>query len=153
MNTLHVSTEVPTEIHMTRTFDAPRKLVLRAFSEPALLERWLGGVRARVTHAEVDLRVGGTYRYDFAIEDGSTFFFSGVFQKVGDDEIVHTELFNGEPPGSVVTTTFSDEGKKTRVRWVIAFESQEIRDFVVSTGMADGAGESYDALEELLATL
>jgi uncharacterized protein YndB with AHSA1/START domain len=152
MSKLIVSTEVPTEIHMTRTFRAPRRLVLRAMSEPELIKRWLGGVRATVSAAEVDLRVGGSYRYDFALPDGSSFFFSGVFREVSDDRIVHSELFNGEPPGSVVTTTFTEDRGTTTVHWVIAFETQEIRDMVVSTGMADGAGESYDELEKLLAT-
>jgi len=153
MSKLTVSTEVPTEIRMTRSFDAPAHLVRRAMSEPALLEQWLGGVRARVASAEVDLRVGGTYRYVFALPDGSSFFFSGVFREVGDDRIVHSELFNGEPPGSVVTTKFSEKGGKTTVSWVIAFDSQEIRDMVLATGMTDGAGESYDELEKLLVSL
>jgi uncharacterized protein YndB with AHSA1/START domain len=153
MKKLSVSTEVPTEIHMTRTFDAPRKLVLRAMSDPALIKKWLGGVRAKVASAEVDLRVGGSYKYVFDLPDGSSFFFTGVFREVSDDRIVHSELFNGEPPGSIVTTTFEDEGDKTVVRWVIAFETKEIRDMVVATGMSDGAGESYDALETLLANL
>jgi uncharacterized protein YndB with AHSA1/START domain len=153
MSKLSVSTDVPTEIHMVRLFDAPRHLVHKAMSEPALIKQWLGGVRARVTSAEVDLRVGGSYRYVFALPDGSSFFFTGVFREVGDDRIVHSELFNGEPPGSVVTTTFVEQGGKTTVNWVIAFESQEIRDMVLSTGMADGAGESYDELEKLLAGL
>lgn len=153
MSKLHVSTEVPTEIHMTRTFDAPRRLVLKAMSDPALIKRWLGGVRAKVAAAEVDLRVGGSYKYVFDLPDGSSFFFTGVFREVGDDRIVHSELFNGEPPGSVVTTTFVEHGGRTTVKWVIAFESQEIRDMVVSTGMSDGAGESYDELEKLLASL
>jgi uncharacterized protein YndB with AHSA1/START domain len=153
VNKLTVSTDVPTEIHMARSFDAPRHLVHKAMSEPALLERWLGGVRARVASAEIDLRVGGSYRYVFDLPDGSSFFFAGVFREVGDDRIVHSELFNGEPPGSVVTTTFTEQGGKTTVKWVIAFESQEIRDMVLSTGMADGAGESYDELEKLLASL
>ena len=153
MSKLSVSTDVPTEIHLTRLFDAPRHLVHRAMSEPALIRQWLGGVRARVASAEVDLRVGGSYRYVFALPDGSSFFFTGIFREVGDERIVHSELFNGEPPGSVVTTTFVEQSGKTTVKWVIAFESQEIRDRVLSTGMADGAGESYDELEQLLVGL
>ena len=153
MKKLIVSTEVPTEIHMERTFDAPRRLVLKAFSDPALIKRWLGGVRATVASAEVDQRVGGSYKYVFALPDGSSFFFTGVFQEVSDDRVVHTELFNGQEPGSLVTTTFTEANGKTLVRWVIAFPTREIRDMVVATGMADGAGESYDALEQLLAKL
>lgn len=153
MTNLTVSTDVPNEIHMTRTFRAPRRLVLRAFSEPALLERWLGGVRAKVTSARVDFRVGGSYEHVFALPDGSSFFFSGVFREVSEERIVHTELFNGDPPGSLVTTTLTERGGETTVRWVIAFENQQVRDMVLATGMADGAGESYDELEKLLRTL
>jgi uncharacterized protein YndB with AHSA1/START domain len=151
MKKLSVTTDVPTEIRMTRTFDAPRRLVLRAMTEPALIKKWLGGVRATVTSAEIDLRVGGSYKWVFGLPDGGSFFFTGVFREIGDDRIVHSELFNGEEPGSVVTTTFTEQGGKTTVEWIIAFPTQEIRDMVVATGMADGAGESYDELDKLLA--
>jgi uncharacterized protein YndB with AHSA1/START domain len=153
MKKLHVTTDVPTEIRMSRTFDAPRRLVIRAFTEPALIKKWLGGVRATVTSAEVDLRVGGSYKWVFGLPDGGSFFFTGVFREISDDRIVHSELFNGEPPGSVVTTTFTEKGGKTHVEWIIAFESQQVRDMVLATGMADGAGESYDELDKLLAAL
>lgn len=153
MSKLTVSTEVPNEIHMTRVFDAPRRLVVKAMSTPELIKRWLGGPRAEVTSAEVDHRVGGSYRYVFRRPDGVSFSFSGVFREVSDERVVHTELFNDDPNGSVVTTTLTEHDGATTMHVVIRFESQQMRDMVVSTGMAVGAGESYDRLEALVTNL
>lgn len=150
---LNVSTEVPNEIRMTRTFDAPRRLVVKAMTTPELIKRWLGGVRATVVSAEIDPRVGGKYRYAFRNRDGSEFAFVGVIREISDDRIVHSETLEGQPEESLVTTTFVEHGGKTTMTITIAFASQEVRDMVVATGMAEGAGESYDQLETLLATL
>jgi uncharacterized protein YndB with AHSA1/START domain len=150
---LHVTTDVPNEIHMTRTFDAPRRLVIRAMTEPALLKRWLGGKRATVRSAEVDFRVGGRYRYEFeTVGTRERFAFSGEFREVGEDRIVHTEAFDGHPGESLVTTTYTERDGVTTMHHVIRFESQAVRDMVLATGMANGAGESYDVLEQLLAS-
>jgi len=143
----------PNEIIMQREFAAPRRLVVQAMTTPALIKRWLGGVRAEVTSAEVDLRVGGGYRYVFRVPDGSGFSFSGVYREISDERVVHTERFNDEPGESLVTTTWTEAGGKTTMHIVVAFDSQELRDMVFATGMADGAGESYDKLEELVAAL
>lgn len=150
---LKVTTDDPNEIHMTRTFDAPRRLVIKAMTTPELIKRWLGGVRTTVAVAEVDLRVGGRYRYVFQLPDGNTFNFSGVYQEVSDERIVHTELFNDDPPGALVTTTMTENNGQTTLHIVMRFESQAVRDAVVGTGMAEGAGESYDKLDELLVSL
>jgi uncharacterized protein YndB with AHSA1/START domain len=154
MNQLIISTDVPNEIHMTRTFAAPRHLVIRAMTTPELLKRWLGGERATVVSAEVDLRVGGRYRYVFARKrDGGEFAFGGVFQEIGDDKVVQVESFEGQPGEALVTTTWSEREGKTTMKVVLRFPSQAVRDMVVATGMAAGAGESYDHLEALLASL
>jgi uncharacterized protein YndB with AHSA1/START domain len=153
MSKLKVTTDVPNEIHMTRTFDAPRRLVMKAMTTPELIKRWLGGVRATVISAEVDLRVGGKYRYVFRRPDGVEFGFGGVFREIGDERFVQTEAFDGFPGESVVTTTWVEHDGKTTMNIVIRFESQAVRDTVVATGMAAGAGESYDKLEALLASL
>ena len=153
MSKLTVTTDVPNEIHMTRVFDAPRRLVIRAMSTPDLLKRWLGGVRAVVVSAEVDLRVGGKYRYVFRRPDGFEFAFSGVYREVSEDRVVHTEVFEGTPGEAQITTTLAESGGKTTMTLVMRFESQAVRDMVLGTGMAEGAGESYDKLNELLASL
>lgn len=153
MTKLKVLPGAPNEIVMEREFDAPRHLVIKAMSTPELIKRWLGGVRAEVTIAEHDLRVGGTYRHVFKLPDGSSFQFTGVYREVTDSRIVHTEKFDDNPAESVVTITLTEAAGRTRLHMVVAFDSAEIRDMVAATGMADGAGESYDKLAELLATM
>jgi uncharacterized protein YndB with AHSA1/START domain len=151
MKKLIVTTDVPTEIHMTRTFNAPRSLVREAMTKPEFVKKWLGNSRSPLTGIEVDLRVGGRYRYVFTLPDGNTFAITGVYRELSDERVVHTEAMEGQPGESVVTTTFTEQNGRTTLHIVMAFPTQEIRDFVVSTGMADGAGESYDNLEALLA--
>ena len=150
MTKLQVSTEVPTEIHMTRVFDAPRRLVLQAMTTPELIKRWLGGKRAVVTSTEHDLRPGGRYRNAFRTHEGFEFAFVGTYHEVSDDRIVFEEQFEGQPGGSQITTTFTEVGGKTTMKMVMKFPTQELRDMVLKTGMAEGAGESYDELEKLL---
>jgi uncharacterized protein YndB with AHSA1/START domain len=140
MNKLKLLPGAPNEIIMERTFDAPRRLVLKAMTTPELIKRWLGGVRATVVIAELDLRVGGRYRNVFRLPNGHEFTFSGVYREIADDRLVHTERFDDHPAESVVTITFTETAGKTTVHMVIAFESQEVRDMVFATGMADGAG-------------
>jgi uncharacterized protein YndB with AHSA1/START domain len=154
-NKLIVSTEVPTEIKMIRTFDAPRRLVYRAMSEPELVKRWLGGTceRSKVVSVEMDVRVGGTYKNVFLRPDGVTFTFTGTYQEVSEERVVHTEIFNDQPPGALVINTLAEEKGKTTLVAIMRFDSQEVRDMVLGTGMADGAGESYDVLEQVLTTL
>ena len=143
----------PTEIRFTRVFDAPKRLVKKAMTEPALIKKWSGGRRAIVTEATHDLRVGGSYKTAYKTHDGYEFFFTGEYLEVTDDKIVHTECFNGDPNGSTVTITMTEQAGVTTVFMIMAFPSQEIRDMVVKTGMAEGAGESYDELDKLLANL
>jgi uncharacterized protein YndB with AHSA1/START domain len=148
---LKVTTDVPTEIHMTRTFDAPRKLVIEAMSKPELVKRWLGNSRSPIASAEIDYRVGGRYRYEFTLPGGGRFAFSGVYREISEERVVHTEAMEGAPGESVVTTTLTEHDGKTTLKIVMSFPTQAIRDMVVETGMADGAAESYDNLEKLLA--
>ncbi len=153
MSKLKLLTGAPNEIVMEREFDAPRHLVIKAMSTPELVKRWLGGVRATVTSVTIDWRVGGRYRYEFLIHGGGTFSFSGVIQELGEDRVVQTEVFDDQPGESIVTTTYVEHGGKTTMRLVCSYPTVEIRDMVAGTGMAEGAGESYDELEKLLASL
>ena len=154
MSSLHVSTDVPTEITMTRTFDAPKRLVIEAMMNPELVKRWLGGTRAEVISAELDRRVGGRYKWVFKPHgDHPVFQFSGVIKELSDDRIVMTEKMDDLPSESVVTTTYVDANGVTTMTVTMTFENQEIRDMVVGTGMAEGAGESYDELATLVASL
>jgi uncharacterized protein YndB with AHSA1/START domain len=89
----------------------------------------------------------------FLRPDGIEFTISGVYREVSDDRSVHTEHFNDNPHASVVTTTWTEHGGKTTMRVVVVFDSRAVRDMVLGTGMTDGAGESYDRLEELVTSL
>jgi uncharacterized protein YndB with AHSA1/START domain len=151
MSKLQVSTEVPNQIVMVREFAAPRALVMKAMTTPELIQRWLGGTRATVVSVAVDLRVGGSYRYLLRGPDGGELAFGGVYRELGDDRIVQTEKFDGFPSESTVTSTFTEAGGTTTLRVVVEYESSTIRDLVIENSMTDGAGESYDQLEALLA--
>lgn len=153
MNKLEVSVDVPEEIKLVRTFDASRALVIRAMSEPALVKRWHGGKRSTVVSCEIDYRVGGSYKTVFRTPDGYEFFFTGVYREISDERVVHSEMFNGDPPGALVTVTLVEHGGKTTMTCTMRFESQAVRDQVVATGMANGASESYDELEAMLASM
>lgn len=110
--------------------------------------------RSPVTAIEVDLSVGGRYRYAFRRPDGVVFALAGTFKEIADDRIVFTQGMEDQPGGdAVVTTTFVKKGGRTTMTVVLRFPTQEIRDFVLATGMADGAGESYDNLATLLERL
>lgn len=150
MTKLTVTMPSDTEIRLERTFDAPKQLLIQAMSTPELIARWLGGKRGTVKVAAFDYRVGGAYRYEFKTHEGYEFSFSGTFETISDDTIVFTEAFNDMPGASVVTTTYREEGGVTTMTVTSKFPSKEVRDMVVGTGMAEGAGESYDVLADLV---
>ena len=151
MSKLAVDLSTPNEIKMTRDFDAPKALVIRAMTTPELIKKWLGGKRAVVTDATQDFRVGGSYRHGFRTHDGFEFAFVGRYLEIGADRIVHTEQMEGAPGEARITVTFAElTPETTRMTMVMAFPSQAFRDQVVATGMSDGAGESYDELETLV---
>ncbi|RAS69015.1 uncharacterized protein YndB with AHSA1/START domain [Lentzea atacamensis] len=144
-----------TEIAMSRSFDAPASLVWDAFTKPELIKRWLLGPDGwEMPICEVDLRVGGKWRYGWAMPDGS-----GAFEMYGEysevtphSRIVHTEHFEDNPP-AVTTVEFVESGGQTTMTTTMRLVSQEARDAVLATGMADGAGRSYERLSEVLSTL
>ena len=146
------------EIVMTRVFDAPRPLVFDAFTKPDLLKRWLLGPDGwSMPVCEVDLQVGGKYRYVWRRDkDGTEMATGGVFREIVPPErIVNTEAFDdpwyeGE---SLVTTVFVEQGGKTSVTQTMLFESRQARDGVVKSGMEKGVAVSYDRLEKILAAM
>ena len=148
-----VTTPSDREIAMTRTFDAPRRLVFDAWTKPELLRRWLG-VRAGWTMVvcEVDLKVGGAYRYVWRGPAGDMGM-GGVFREVVRPErIVSTEVFDdpwyaGE---AVDTLVMVETGGKTTVTTTVRYVSQQVRDAVLASGMSRGVAESYDVLAEVL---
>jgi uncharacterized protein YndB with AHSA1/START domain len=141
---------------MTRVFDAPRNLVFDAMTTPELLKRWLGVFGGwSLAVCEVDLRVGGAYRYLWRGPDGVEMGVRGVFREVTPpDRIVHTEAFDDPwyPGEAIVTTTFLEQDGKTTLTLTILYESKEIRDEVLKSPMEHGVATSYDTLAELLAS-
>jgi uncharacterized protein YndB with AHSA1/START domain len=156
MTELKVTAEpgVP-QVLTERTFDAPRDLVFRAFTDPELLVRWLGPRRYTMTIDRYDVRDGGSYRYVHADEAGNEFGFHGVFH--GDpspDGFVQTFEFEGAPGHvSMDTLTLEERDGTTTVRTNSVFQSVEARDAMVKGGMAEGMNEGYDRLDQLLADL
>jgi uncharacterized protein YndB with AHSA1/START domain len=154
--TLEVTTPSDREIALTRVFDAPRKLVFDCFTKPELLKRWGLGPRAwKLTECEVDLRVGGAWRFVMTKDTGEVMIMSGVFLEiVAPERIVQTERFEKPwyPGEGHNTTVFVESGGKTTMTITCLYDSREIRDTVLKSGMESGASTSYDRLAELLPT-
>lgn len=152
--TLQVTTPGEREIVLTRVFDAPRHLVYDAFTKPELLKRWFGPRGYSLVVCEVDLRVGGAWRFVLRGPDGNDMGMSGEYrQLVAGERSVHTEAFDDYPGDSVVTTVLTEHDGKTTLTATVLYDSQETRDAVVESGMEHGAAESYDRLAELLASI
>ena len=152
---LQVTTPSEREIAMSRVFDAPRHLVFEAYTKPELLKRWLG-VRGGWSLAvcEVDLRVGGAYRYVWRGPDREEMGMGGVFREmVPGERIVATEKFDHSwyPGGAVSTVTLVEQGGKTTLTLSVCYESREARDAVLKSPMKEGVEEGFDKLAELLA--
>lgn len=146
------------EIQVSRDFDAPRSLVFDAFTKPELVRRWLLGPPGwTMPVCEIDLRVGGSYRYVWRSEkDGSQMGIRGVFREITPVErIVATERFDDAwyPGEALDTTVFEERRGITRTTITILYESQEARDTARRSGMEYGMAAGYDRLETLLPTL
>ena len=146
------------QILITREFDAPRHLVYMAWTTPELVKRWWAGKRGDVTHAEIDLRVGGTWRYVMITTDGQEVAFHGEFSEIVPEErIVSTEVYEGMPPGDapvpVTTVTFTEVDGRTTLTQLMDCHSQELRDIIIGSGMESGMQEAMDALEEVASSL
>jgi uncharacterized protein YndB with AHSA1/START domain len=151
--TLKVTTPTDREIVLTRVFDAPRHLVFDAFSKPELLKRWFGPHGWSLMVGEVDLKVGGGFRFVLRGPDGKEMGMRGVYREIVPPErSVHMESFDDYPGESQVTAVFVEQGGKTTLTATVLYPSQEIRDMVIKSGMEHGAAESYDKLAELLAS-
>jgi uncharacterized protein (TIGR03086 family) len=153
--TLKVTTPTDREIAMTRVFDAPRHLVFDAYTKPELLKRWMGPRGWSLVVCEIDLRVGGAYRFVGRGADGTEMGWRGVYREIVPPErLVATESFD-EPwyPGeALVTTVLVEQGGKTTLTSTVRYESREARDAVLKSGMERGVAEGYDRLAEVLAS-
>ena len=154
--TLKVTTPTDREIAMTRVFDAPRNLVFEAYTKPELLKRWLG-VHGGWSWAvcEIDLRVGGAYRFVWRGPDGTEMGMGGVYREVAAPErIVATESFDQSwyPGDAVSTTVIIEQGGRTTLTITVRYQSQEARDAVLKSPMEKGMAAGFDKLAELLAS-
>lgn len=150
------------EVQVVRSFRAPRALVYRCYSEPELIRQWmLGPPGWTMPVCEMDVRVGGTYRWRWRSKDGATEFgFSGVFREVTPGlRTVHTETYDagntgaGESGGeALIATTFTEAAGMTTVTTLMDFGSKDVRDAAMATGMTDGMEQSYALLDKVLPT-
>ncbi len=153
---LQVTTPSDREISMTRVFDATRKLVFDAWTKPELLKRWLGAFGGwSMDVCEVDLKVGGRYRFGWRGPDGSSMAMGGIYREVVPGKrLVASEKFDdpwyeGE---AVATTVFVERGGQTTVTTTVRYASREVRDSVLKSPMESGVAKSYDALDHVLAS-
>jgi len=154
--TFTVTTPADDEIRMTRLFDAPRHLVFAAMSQPEHIRQWWGNLGAgySVPVCEVDLRVGGKWKFVNRHPGGDAEFYGEYREVAPPDRVVFTEIFAPFPDSpSVVTAVFTEEQGKTRLTATVRYPSREVRDMVLQTGMEKGAALSYDRLEEVAARL
>ncbi|HKW47936.1 MAG TPA: SRPBCC family protein [Gemmatimonadaceae bacterium] len=149
--TLRVTTPSDREVMMVRVFDAPRRMVFDAFTKCEFLTRWFGPRGWSLVECQSDFRPGGSYRFVLGGPNGERMGMRGAVREVTRPErVVHSESFDDYPGESLVTTTFIEERGKTTVTIVVQYESKQIRDAVVASGMEHGAAESYDKLAEYL---
>ena len=152
--TLKVTTPSDQEIVLTRLFDASRQLVWDAFTKPDLLKRWFGSRGWSLVVCEVDLRVGGGFRFVLRGPDGREMGMRGVYRElVPPERSVHMESFDDYPGESTVTTVLVEHNGRTTLTATVRYPSKEVRDAVIQSGMEHGAAESYDKLAELLASV
>lgn len=156
--TAKVTLPADNQVLITREFDAPRRLVWRAYTEPELIKRWWAGDRGTVSSVEVDLRVGGRWRYVMTANAGFEVAFHGEFREIAAPErLVNTEAFEGIPDpdanAALCTVTLTEKDGRTYLEVLIEHRDQAGRDAHIGSGMEAGMQESYDHLEKVAVSL
>jgi len=143
------------QILITREFDAPRHLVYEAWTTPELVKRWWSARRGEMTLAEIDLRVGGTWRYLMVADEGFEVAFHGEYREIVPNErIVSTEVYEGTPDAEAVDTiTFTEADGRTTLTILVQHTSKENRDAHIDSGMEDGMQDALDLLEQVAISL
>jgi uncharacterized protein YndB with AHSA1/START domain len=138
-----------------RVFDAPRELVFDAWTKPEHLKRWLGPRNLTMVSCEIDLRVGGRYRYVHRAPDGQEFGFHGVYKEiVRPERLVSTFVFEPFPDGEAVDTlTLEERDGKTTATTLTRHKTMAARDGHLASGMEGGMAEGYERLDDVLAAL
>src|SRR5438132_4924001 len=143
------------QILIIREFDAPKHLVYKAWTTPELVKRWWHAKRGEMTVVEIDLRVGGRWRYAMLTDDGFEVAFHGEYREIVPDErIVSTEIYEGLPEGvsdeeaaTVNTAIFAETNGRTTVTLLIQTTSKASRDAIIDSGMEAGLQDALDLLE------
>ena len=157
--TAKVTLPTDEQILITREFDAPKQLVYEAFTTPELVKRWWSAKRGEVTVAEIDLRVGGKWRYVMVTDGGFEVGFHGEYREILPNErIVSTEVYEGMPEGApeeeaVNTATFTEVDGRTTLTILVTHTSKEFRDGHINSGMEDGLQDALNLLEQLAISL
>ena len=146
-----------TQILITREFNAPKHLVYKAWTTTELIKRWWHAKRGKATLADVDLRVGGKWRWVMVTDDGLEVAFHGEYLEIVPDErIVSTEFYEGAPPeseGSVNTLTFTEVDGRAAVTLLMQLKSKAERDAIIDSGMEGGLQDALDLLEQVAISL
>jgi uncharacterized protein YndB with AHSA1/START domain len=147
---LEVSLPSDTEILMTRVFDAPRRLVFEAMTKAEHVRRWWCCMPGyTMTVCDVDLRVGGRWRYVMVGPHGEVAF-NGVYKEiVAPERVVHSEFFEPHPEGIIVTVTLEERDGKTYYSSLSRAVSKEQRDTIIASGMEGGADLALDVMEQV----
>jgi uncharacterized protein YndB with AHSA1/START domain len=146
------------QILITREFDAPRRLVYEAFTTPELVRRWWHANRGEVTICEIDLRVGGGWRYVMVADGGFEVGFHGEYREIVPNErIVSTEVYEGIPDAeahaALNTLTLTEVDGRTTMTILVEHPTREGRDAHVNSGMEAGLQDALDLLEQVAASL
>jgi len=153
--TAKVTLPTDEQILITREFDAPKHLVYKAWTTPELVERWWHANRGEVTLVEIDLRVGGTWRYVMVADGGFEVGFHGEYREIVPNErLVSTEVYEGMPDGEALDTlTFTEVDGRTLLTLLVQHTSKDHRDAHINSGMEDGMQDAMDILEQIAVSL
>jgi uncharacterized protein YndB with AHSA1/START domain len=143
------------QILITREFEAPKHLVYKAWTTPELVQRWWSGRRGAMTVAEIDLRVGGMWRYVMVAEGGFEVAFHGEYREIVPDErLVSTEVYDAIPDDHALNTlTLTEVDGRTTLTVLVQHTSKEARDGHINSGMEVGMQEAMDLLEQVAISL
>jgi uncharacterized protein YndB with AHSA1/START domain len=146
------------QILIIREFNAPRHLIFKAWTTPELIKRWWHAKRGKASVTDVDLRVGGTWRWVMITHGGVEVAFHGEYREIVPDErIVYTEVYEGIPGGdenpAVVTVTLTEVNGRTTLTQMVEVANRETRDTIINTGMEDGLQDALDLMEEVAISL
>jgi uncharacterized protein YndB with AHSA1/START domain len=156
--TARVTLPTDEQILITREFEAPKHLVYKAWTTPELVMRWWSGQRGQMKIADIDLRVGGMWRYVLVTGEGDfEVAFHGEYREIVPNErIVHTEVYehpSAEGEVGMNTVRFTEENGRTTLTLLAEYSSRDVRDAIIDSGMEGGMQEQMDLLEELAASL